>query len=65
MMQPEQNAQWVAAAGGGSPVFNAPREHKIFQEPLYTEASDALSKSEYKPWFGSVQRSNEAREQIP
>ena len=64
MMEPEQNAQWVAAAGGGFPVLKATRNHEIFQAPLYTQASDALAVSECRPWFGSLQRPNEAQEQI-
>ncbi len=64
MMETEQNAQWVQAAGGGFPVLKSTRSHELFQVPLYKEAGDALEVSECRPWYGSLQRPNEAQEQI-
>jgi multiple sugar transport system substrate-binding protein len=64
IMSPEQNAVWVQGPGGGFPVLNATQSDELFQVPFYQEASKALGASACSPWYGSLQRPNEAQELV-
>ena len=64
IMSPEQNAEWVQGPGGGFPVLKATQEHEIFQVPFYKEAAAAVGASACNPWYGSLQRPNEAQELV-
>ena len=64
IMSPEQNATWVQGPGGGFPVLGTTQSDEIFQTPFYQEAADALSSSVCRPWYGSLQRPNEAQETV-
>ena len=64
IMSPEQNAEWVAAPGGGFPVLKATQSNEIFQAPFYQEAAKAVGASSCTPWYGSLQRPNEAQEMV-
>jgi len=64
MMQAQQNAEWVIGPGGGFPVLQAARQNKLFQTPFYKEASDAVGASACRPWYGSLERPNEAQSQV-
>jgi len=64
IMSPEQNAEWVATPGGGFPVLNATKSDEIFQAPFYAEAAEAVGNSSCSPWYGSLQRPNEAQDMI-
>ena len=64
IMSPEQNAEWVATPGGGFPVLGATQSHEIFQAPFYAEAAEAVGASSCSPWYGSLQRPNEAQDMV-
>ncbi|HET6444749.1 MAG TPA: extracellular solute-binding protein [candidate division Zixibacteria bacterium] len=64
IMDPEQNAEWVAGPGGGFPVLKATQSHELFQQPFYVEAAKAVGASSCRPWHGSLQRPNEAQELV-
>lgn len=64
IMSPEQNAEWVQGPGGGFPVLKATQSHEIFQVPFYKEAAEAVGASACRPWYGSLQRPNEAQELV-
>jgi multiple sugar transport system substrate-binding protein len=64
IMDPEQNAEWVAGPGGGFPVRNATKSDELFQAPFYVEAAKAVGASSCRPWYGSLQRPNEAQELV-
>ena len=64
IMSPEQNAEWVATPGGGFPVLGATQSHEIFQAPFYAAAADAVESSACTPWYGSLQRPNEAQDMV-
>jgi len=64
MMQPQQNAIYVQGPGGGFPVLKASRKDKLFQTTFYKEAAEAVSASACSPWYGSLQRPDEAQQQV-
>ncbi len=64
IMSPEQNAEWVQGPGGGFPALKATQEHELFQIPFYKEAAAAVGASACSPWYGSLQRPNEAQELV-
>ena len=64
IMSPEQNAAWVQGPGGGFPVLKTTQAHEIFQTPFYQEAAEAVGSSACRPWYGSLQRPNEAQELV-
>ena len=64
IMSPEQNADWVQGPGGGFPVLKATQADEIFQTPFYEQAAKAVGASACRPWYGSLQRPNEAQELV-
>jgi multiple sugar transport system substrate-binding protein len=64
IMSPDQNAEWVQGPGGGFPVRKATQSHEIFQVPFYEAAAKAVGASTCRPWYGSLQRPNEAQELV-
>ena len=64
IMSEEQNAEWVQTPGGGFPVLKATQSHEFFQIPFYKEAAEAVGASACSPWYGSLQRPNEAQELV-
>ncbi|MGB3714467.1 MAG: extracellular solute-binding protein [Candidatus Promineifilaceae bacterium] len=64
IMDPEQNAEWVAGPGGGFPVHKDTQEHELFQQPFYVEAAKAVGASSCRPWYGSLLRPNEAQDLV-
>jgi len=64
IMSPEQNAEWVQGPGGGFPVLNATQSHEIFQVPFYKAAAKAVGDSACSPWYGSLERPNEAQKLV-
>ncbi len=61
LMDPEQNAEWVLAPGGGFPVLKATQSHEHFQAPFFQEAAKAVSASACRPWYGSLEQPAEAQ----
>jgi multiple sugar transport system substrate-binding protein len=61
MSDPEVNADWVLRPGGGFPVLKTTEASEQFQTPFYKEAAEVLSQSACHPWYGSLERPNEAK----
>jgi multiple sugar transport system substrate-binding protein len=61
VMAPEQNAEWVLGPGGGFPALKATQSDKLFQSPFYQEAAKVFEVSECRPWYGSLERPQEAQ----
>jgi multiple sugar transport system substrate-binding protein len=61
IMSPEQNADWVLAPGGGLPTLTTTEQSERFQTPFYKEAAAAIAASVCTPWFGSLERRDEAK----
>ncbi|HHJ06943.1 MAG TPA: extracellular solute-binding protein [Anaerolineae bacterium] len=64
IMEPEQNADWVLGPGGGFPALKATLSLEQFQSPFYQQASEALNASACRPWWGSLERPEEAQRRI-
>lgn len=64
IMSEEQNAEWVLRPGGGFPVLATTQADEIFQSPFYVQAADAVSKSACSPWYGSLERTQEAQKLV-
>ena len=64
IMSPEQNAAWVQGPGGGFPVLKTTRDDPAFQTPFYEQAAQAVEASACRPWYGSLERPNEAQELV-
>ena len=64
VLSPEQNADFVLRPGGGFPALKSIRASEDFQTPFYKEAAEVLSNSACSPWFGSLERGNEAKDMI-
>jgi multiple sugar transport system substrate-binding protein len=60
MTDPAQNADWVLRPGGGFPALKSTQSAEQFQTPFYKEAADVLSRSQCHPWYGSLDRTEEA-----
>lgn len=61
IMDPERNAEWVIGPGGGFPVLEATQSHELFQAPFFQQAAEAVSASACSPWYGSLERPEEAQ----
>ncbi len=61
IMSPEQNAGWVSGPGGGFPALKATQSHELFQSPFYQEAAKVMEASACRPWYGSLERPEEAQ----
>jgi multiple sugar transport system substrate-binding protein len=64
IMSPEMNAEWVLGPGGGFPALTTTQEDELFQSPFYQEAAEALAQSECRPWYGSLERPDEAQKLV-
>lgn len=64
IMSPEQNAAWVLAPGGGFPVLKATQADATFQTPFYQQAAEVNAASACRPWYGSLERRQEAQKLI-
>ena len=61
LMEPERNADWVLGPGGGFPVLKATLALEQFQAPFYQQAAAAVAASACRPWWGSLERPEEAQ----
>jgi multiple sugar transport system substrate-binding protein len=61
IMGPEQNADWVIGPGGGFPTLGATQAEEHFQTPFYRQASQVVAASNCRPWYGTLQRRDEAK----
>jgi multiple sugar transport system substrate-binding protein len=61
IMSPEHNAQWVALAGGGFPVLKPSLSDEVFQTTFYRQATEVAEASACRPWYGTLERSSQAR----
>lgn len=61
IMSPEQNAAWVLAPGGGFPTLQATQAEEHFQTPFYQQAAEVVAASVCTPWYGSLERRDEAK----
>lgn len=64
VMTPEQNPAFVLGPGAGFPANLAMLDHPDLQLPFYQEAAKALENSVCTPWYGSLERPDEATEII-
>jgi multiple sugar transport system substrate-binding protein len=64
LMSPEQNAEWVLGPGGGFPTLKTTQSDELFQTPFYQEAAKAVNASACRPWWGSLERPQEAQKLI-
>jgi multiple sugar transport system substrate-binding protein len=63
-MSEEQNAAWVLAPGGGFPVLKTTQADETFQTPFYQQAAEVTAASACRPWYGSLERRQEAQKLI-
>jgi multiple sugar transport system substrate-binding protein len=61
IMSPEQNAAWVLAPGGGFPTLKSTQAEEHFQTPFYQQAAEVVAASVCTPWYGSLERRDEAK----
>ena len=64
IMSPEQNAAWVLGPGGGFPVLKTAQADATFQTPFYQQAAEVNAASACRPWYGSLERRQEAQKLI-
>jgi multiple sugar transport system substrate-binding protein len=64
IMSDEQNADWVVGPGGGFPVLKTTQEDETFQTPFYQQAAEVVAASACTPWYGSLERRDEARKLV-
>ncbi len=61
LMEPGQNADWVIGPGGGFPVLGATQSHELFEADFFQQSAEAVAASSCRPWFGSLERPEEAK----
>ena len=61
IMSAEQNADWVLRPGGGFPTLMSTQADESFQSPFYQQAAEAVGSSACRPWWGSLERPQEAQ----
>lgn len=61
IMGAEQNADWVLGPGGGFPVLKETQSAEQFQTEFYQQAAEVVAASECRPWYGSLERREEAQ----
>ncbi len=61
IMSPEQNSAWVLGPGGGFPTLASTQAEEQFQTPFYQQAAEVVAASVCKPWYGSLERRDEAK----
>jgi len=64
IMSPEQNPAWVLGPGGGFPALKTTQSTELFQTPFYKEAAKVVDASVCRPWYGSLERRQEAQKLI-
>lgn len=64
VMSPEQNGAWVLGPGGGFPTRKATQSADMFQTAFYKEAAQVVAESACRPWYGSLQRRQEAQKLV-
>lgn len=64
LMTPEQNGVFVLGPGGGFPALLTTAQTDAFQTPFYKEAAKALSQSQCRSWYGTLNRVKEAQSLI-
>lgn len=64
LMDPHRNAEFVYGPGAGFPVLQAAQEDPLFQTPFYEQAGEVVAASACRPYSGSLERVEEAIEQI-
>ncbi len=64
IMTPEQNADWVIGPGGGFPVLQTTQGEERFQTPFFQQAAEAVNASSCRPWYGSLERREEAKKLV-
>jgi multiple sugar transport system substrate-binding protein len=64
IMSPEQHSDFVLGPGAGFPANLATLNEKEFQIPFYQAAAKAVEQSVCTPWYGSLERREEAAEMI-
>ena len=61
LMTPEQNSVWVVGPGGGFPALGATQSSEAFSEPFFQQAGAAVAASSCSPWYGSLERPEDAQ----
>ena len=61
VMSPAQNAAWVLGPGGGFPTLKATQAEEHFQTDFYQQAAEVVAASVCTPWYGSLERRDEAK----
>lgn len=64
LMTPEQNGVFVLGPGGGFPALLTTAQTDAFQTAFYKEAAKALSQSQCRSWYGTLDRVKEAQSLI-
>ncbi len=68
IMTPEQNPDWVLGPGGGFPALRSIlpliEERVPVAKAFYEQAAKAVAASECRPWYGSLERRDEAKKII-
>lgn len=64
IMSAEQNADWVLGPGGGFPVLKATQSAELFQTAFYQQAAEVVAASACRPWYGTLERRQEAQKLI-
>jgi multiple sugar transport system substrate-binding protein len=64
IMSEEQNAAWVLEPGGGFPTLKTTQEDALFQTPFFQQAAEVTAASVCTPWYGSLERRDEAKKLI-
>ncbi|NOZ50228.1 MAG: extracellular solute-binding protein [Chloroflexi bacterium] len=64
IMDPAQNADWVLGPGGGFPARISMSHTEQFQTPFYQKAAEVIKASNCRPWYGSLERPQEAKKLV-
>jgi multiple sugar transport system substrate-binding protein len=64
IMSEEQNADWVLGPGGGFPTLKATQAEEHFQTAFYQQAAEVVAASACTPWYGSLERRDEAKKLV-
>ena len=64
IMDSGQNAAWVLGPGGGFPTLKATQAEPTFQTPFYQQAGEVVGQSACHPWYGSLERRQEAQKLV-
>jgi len=64
LMDPHRHAEFAIGPGAGFPVSKTAQQDPLFQTPFYQQAAAAIEKSACRPWFGSLERVEEAQDII-